>query len=631
MWKLVLKERNPWILPLLVILAGLFYLCFGHFLIGGFYHTGLFRQINESLDYQVKPIDHYFQLADKAFIAVAICFSVIFTLSRAVWSRTRIPLAWLIIVSLAGLASIYFLNPHCRVYGNHGFYRAGIVYQILNGTIPPLDPLFAGTVLNFPWGFPWLVAQFSAFLNITPFYASALINLIALALLIGLIFSISRMLIRDHQANIMSAICAIFAVTVFSQSLVQSVSRLIGFPIEHRVTPVFKKFSDFNGDPVGLVCFFLFVFSVIKLFESEKTARYALCCLAATLGCGFFYPPMLPGILASTLALCLVLPVLMKYSHFTTDFRKVILIASLGVLGLVLLAPYLNVLNEGVRQSIHLFDWHSILKNIPNYFFFTSPIIIIIALNAKQLRGHLQYRPLVILIVIAAATACSYINVHIVSDGEYKFFILSTISVGILGGIAFHCMKQWCNKIVYIGLFLLFLFPLFDEVRIKLNWLNHVPITYVERGRFIHSLDPEEDQLYTWIRDNTPIESAMIDTELAIPVYAQRCLFVAMDKKEKHLAIGYNIRTGVEKFLLLRHNRTFDEIEKRKRIVNKIFNRIDSNSDDELQVFFKAHPDVYIVVRKNDPGQDFNRQDFEQLFRSSGGRFAVYQPQLPSN
>ncbi|HVP57161.1 MAG TPA: hypothetical protein VMU02_03600, partial [bacterium] len=81
----------------------------------------------------------------------------------------RIPKIWLVALGVAPVALIYVLNPEFRVYSFHSFMHAGIIYQILNGNIPPTDPLLAGHAVAYPWGGHLIAAGLSRVFDITPF------------------------------------------------------------------------------------------------------------------------------------------------------------------------------------------------------------------------------------------------------------------------------------------------------------------------------------------------------------------------------------------------------------------------------------------------------------------------------
>jgi hypothetical protein len=525
---------------------------------------------------------------------------------------------------------MYALNPNSRVYSHHSFYRAGIAYQILNGFIPPRDCLFAGEPLHSPWGYPFLVACVSKVLNVTPFYSFAITNIISIILVIWLVFAISRLLIDDQRANVFSVIISIFGISIFG-----TVGPKLLFPtfnnhLEFRATPAFTKFTTSCGDPVGLVLFFLFVYSIIKLFRNDKIIINSILFAISILGCGFIYPPMFPAVVFGTVAVCLGMAIMRKRNHFVCYFRRIVLISIILVSGILLLIPYWSVISSGVRQSVDLFDFRFVLRNLTIYLFWCLPIVVIIILNRKFLKSQLCKQPLIILSIIIVATAFSYIFVHLLASAEYKFLMLSTVSLGIFGGVAFYFMSQWCNRVVVFVLLLLFTIPSIKLVLWRVKSLRDIPISYTEKGIYIYSTDTEENELYEWIRNNTPIDSIFIDTELNIPIFAQRSLFIGMDKVGGDPTIGYttNRDKNIDVFLKQRHGHNTDLVNTRRSIVKYIYDRTEKVNID-LDAIFGSQMNIYIVDReKYLVDKIFIYEKFDEVFKSSQGNLCVYQRRL---
>ena len=52
--------------------------------------------------------------------------------------------AWLLLLAALPLVLLYLWNPNFRVYSYHGLLHSSVVYQILNGFVPPDCSLLAG-------------------------------------------------------------------------------------------------------------------------------------------------------------------------------------------------------------------------------------------------------------------------------------------------------------------------------------------------------------------------------------------------------------------------------------------------------------------------------------------------------
>ena len=118
----------------------------------------------------------------KILFIIFSALAVAFLLHRLVYSQKKINLAWPLLVFGGIFILLYAVNPQNRIYSFHGFLHTGIVYQILEGGLPPTNVLLAGEKLLYPWGYEFVCAQIVRIFNITPFYTFALVNIVSLLL-----------------------------------------------------------------------------------------------------------------------------------------------------------------------------------------------------------------------------------------------------------------------------------------------------------------------------------------------------------------------------------------------------------------------------------------------------------------
>ena len=242
--------------------------CFARQLLKGVYGANPMDTLNFEVQYAHEDfLGHCLPMANTAlsstlFLLVVILFTASI-LHKAVSSQRRLRLAEPICLGLFTLVFIYAVNANHRVYAYHGFFRAGIVYQILNGYIPPLDPLFAGETVHSPWGNELLVACVSRLFHITPPYSFAILNVVCLVLVMILVYKISSLLIKDERANTLSVMIAIFGIAVFPNALTRTLRTLIPH-LEFRAAHLARKFLCPNGVPLGLAFFFLFLSGLLS-------------------------------------------------------------------------------------------------------------------------------------------------------------------------------------------------------------------------------------------------------------------------------------------------------------------------------------------------------------------------------
>lgn len=631
------RTSKLFVVYVVVVLLGIaavwvLYECFAHQLVTAMYEGRSIRALNRLIQYQHKhSLDHYLELADTIFYRAFFLFSaglgLIHILHRLIFSGKKIKAIWPILWGVFVLTGIYALNPNRRVYSVHGFMHAGIVYQIVHGNIPPDDPMLGDVALLYPWGYHLLTAFIVKVLNISPFYCFAIINVVSLGVCLILLYKISRLLIKDEKANIFSAITSIFGITFLTRKLIAKLSLLLQITAETRVTPVFTKFTNVNGLPIGLAFFLLVLYSLMKISKNKEVPLYTVCLFISILSCGFFYPQMLPGIVASGTLLCLVGILPTRYNK-KLGLKRIGLIASVLAVSTLLLMPYLrSIMGEGGLNKIVLFNSTLMWENARTLLLLAGPVLVVIFISRKFLLSRLSVQPVTVLLITILGTAGCYIFIHMQRSNEYKFLILLTVMAGILGGIALYAMKQHFHKSFVLILLLLFLLPSYNVIVGKLKAQMHYPRTYVEKGRDIRLTADEGNELYQWIREHTAKDSVFIDSELKIPVFAQRQLFLTIDKQVHGKPVierGYGLLTDT----ILREVSAYPPciLDERNRIVTAVYDPKQNFSSGEMEEFLSTNRHIYIVVRTEKLRGKFTNKRFDIIFESHDGHIIVYRP-----
>ncbi|HIJ71852.1 MAG TPA: hypothetical protein HPP87_10890 [Planctomycetes bacterium] len=612
----LIKENKSYLILCAVILgAALVYSILGRsVLAGAFESTG-----NMQLDGH-----QTIKLADKTAFLVLAAVAVGFLLHRLILGNKQTSLTWAILIFAAILTSVYKLNPNNRIYSFHGFMHAGMVYQILNGDVPPSNALMSGEMLPYPWGFEYITARITQLFNISPFYSFAIINVISLVACMILIYAVSRLLIKNKDANILSALIAVFAITIGNHYLLDSLKH-IGLAQAYRGVPAFVKFSNINGIPPGLVFYLLFLYSIIKIFIDKKILPAAPLFLLAVVGVGFIYPQFLPGVIAAALASCLVNMIFRTMQDRGNCILRSVIATALLITACAILYPYLTSITSGVKGQMQFFNFKTLLMNAAIYLVICFPVLLLIFLNRKHLARNTDRRVLLTIVTVTVATLACYLCIHLTWTNEYKFSMLSMITLGILGGVAFRLMAQWCKKSVVFILLLLFIFPAFNNIYTRLRYFDSFEPPYIEKDEYIYSKNAEENQLYEWIRNNTDTDDVFIDTEPLLPVLAQRRLYIALDRQVQ----GRAVRSPGYGFLLMDFFRLICGYERkliaeRTGIVYTIYtSNLDLTTAQKENLFAVANK-VYVIVRKAYIRGKFNKSGFEKVFQSARGNFLVY-------
>jgi hypothetical protein len=535
----------------------------------------------------------------------------------------RIGKIWLVVLGLAPVILIYALNPEFRVYSFHSFMHAGITYQILNGNLPPTDPLLAGHAVAYPWAAHLVAAGISRIFNITPFLSIAIMNVASLGLTMILIYRISKMLVDDEAANVLSVVISIYGITVANPSLLRLLA--INIPTEFRGVPILLKFITINVLPIGLVCFLLFVYLVLRLEIFGRTSLHAPLLLAALLAVGFSYPAFLPGIAASVALAWIATLIFFKRETLRWSLRTLVSTALVLVATGLIVRPYLALTGAGTVSQIEILSRHMVVANAIKYGVVALPLLVVIAVNLRAFR-QVNPRALLFLVIVVTATAAAYLAIHLPLDNEYKFLLLSTVTLGILGGVAFAELAKRLRgykTIVVFVLLALFLFPSFRFVKLKLvqERAGQPSKAFVEKGRSLRSTDPEADQFYQWIKANTGRKSAFVDQELDIPVLAERPLFLGLGKREPGQQKGFG---PVDMILRLQSGYPASLLDMRRTIVEKIYAADRPLTSAEMSDILGLPGDLYVVWRARWQDHTLDSPSLQEVFTSQAGNFKLY-------
>ena len=560
---------------------------------------------------------------DSARYLVGVLYAAILVfLTVYLFSAKRISKIWIFPMGLFPVAAVYALNPGFRIHSFHGFLQASIVYQILNGNIPPANPFLAGEELWYPWGYHCLVALASWTFRITPFSSAALINILLLGIGIVAVYKISQLLIREEKANVLSSVFALFGTAVFGYSagdshFLQKLQIPAGFS-ELRGIPALEKFSNFTGTPTGLIFFLFFLYSALRLFRGGNPKRYGPLLFLAIIGCGFFYAPLLLAIIASSAAISLV--ALVRKRHFPCAVARTALLMLVLATALGVLSPYLLSIGSGLRTNIELVDVRHLAGRVVAVLIIALPVLGIITAKRTFLRDALDMPVAVLVVSVCLANLICFLLLSMPLGVQYKCLMLSTATLGILGGIAFYGITRTWNRVIVLVLLLLFLWPSYRNVEMKLVFQRNAP-DVIERGRLVYSGDTEQDELNRWIRQETPQDGIFIDSSLALPVFAQRQLLIGVDEGIPQVGYGFSIDT------FLRTVFGYDEIllNERSSILGRIYDQ-DSKLPIEVVSYLRSFRNgIYIVTRSAPGAEKLDRSGLTRVFQSAGGRLSVYQ------
>jgi len=544
------------------------------------------------------------------------------------FSEKKIKKIYLLALGVSPVLMIYGLKPAVRIISHHGLLHAGIVYNMLNGHVPPLNPFLAGERLQYGWGYHFLASRITQMLDVTPFYSFAIINIAALCLSTVLIYKISRLLIRDARANILSVVVALFA-ALSNLNILRGLYYSLGIFPEMRGQPFYNKFINVNAFPSGTAFFLLFLYSIIKIVQGRRTFIHPILLIGSSVGCGFFYPGILPVLVLCSLSVVFSRFLTARGERASMVIKEGVFIVSPVLFGILLLKPYLSGVGAGLGHQLRLLEPFYLYRNGLKYLLVNIPMLAVLYMNRGFLKRNLDRRAAAVLSITVFASFILYLLVHVPRSNEYKFLTLSTTMLGILGGIAFGAMRKNRNKLLPFAALCVFLLH-FPEViyKVPVTWRFDID-SIVERGKNVYFRDKEKDELCRWIAEDTPADSVFIDTAKEIPVFGRRQLFFSLsDKRDAHAKgeeerdwrKGYfysGFLSGVcsypQELLCVRWSILYDIYAQDRRELNERTVEFLSNSGG-----------VYIVARNEMIREKMKRVGFEEIFSTSRGRFRIY-------
>ncbi len=510
-------------------------------------------------------------------------------------------------------AVLLLASPGLRVYGYHGFVQAGIVYQILNGNVPPTSPLLAGQPGTYPWGGALALAGISKLLTLSPFWSASLVAIASLAVLLVVTYQIGLLVTGDAEAAIFGTAASLYAFT-FTQSVPDSALKaalnwLLPVPYaEPRGAPILEKFNGCTAFPLGLALYAVALLLLLRLGRERSPNGRAVGAFAATiLALAFVYPFLLPPI-----ALLAGVDVFLAWRAGGRERRLALLLAvALAVVASIIL-PYYVQLREGRSSAVfQLVPPAGLVRQVSVIVVTLLPaaVLLVWARRAvsQTLRG--QARTSTLLIASAAINVLLFTFALAPLWSQYKFLLLATYALGILAGVAFRRLRERSWPVALATL-VLFLLPFgLDTVHKARDW-TAVPHVFREAGVALEHKDPALRELYRWMRTSTDPRAVFVATDLGLPVYGQRALYVALpaqvdlgalDARAGVSATGDGYTLDPRLFLKDVDGYSADLVDRRQQLAARLLSGEEPDSAD-LAAVAASGPRAYVVLRPGAAG-----------------------------
>ncbi len=505
--------------------------------------------------------------------AGAACAAAFMLLLRARTSK------WVfLILALLAVASVYAVNPTYRIASVHGFYHSSIVYQMLNGKIPPQDPLAGDATLSYPWAAHAVVAGLVWTTGLPVSWAFAFLNLAALAVALMLFYAFTRYFFEEPGQRILATAMAFFGVTFLPEGLYSLLLEDQGIPLGiHGAIPIIRRFSNMSAMSVGVMLFVAYALVMIRTMTADRPGlRWYGAAFGTVFLCGALYPFALVAIAA--------LGAGAGMAALATNRKRALrpLIAAgaasaLGaVCGLPLLLEYMSgrtaetsfLLTTGANALLHKAIQDSLLL---------WPVLALMAARPGDIREWYGRNLARSRLVLAACIIL--LLLHLLVSGpdtsEAKWRAFAFLMLAIAAAAPMHKLVQATPLAAGVVLCLFFSLAMGD-LAWKLTRPRDIQEAACEKGRYLHPIDPREDALYTWIADNTPTNALLMDTNLNACVFGRRALYVAMPTKDAASLLGWTY--SPQQFMQEIHGHEPAKIQRRRAQVNAILSGADTRA-----------------------------------------------------
>ena len=535
---------------------------------------------------------------------------------------------WIVFVALfIAVAWLLFAHPRIQL-SYHGTVHIPYVYQIINGIIPPENPLLFGYPANFYWVYFLWLAILSTTHVISPLQAQAVSNLLALVGTFGLLYLAASVIRLSRLYRHLAAWLSVFGtnnptgVAIFLFRLVRrpwllpsagetspSLLALMVWRGDTRLTSMIGKFINFQGFGFGYMYVILAVLGVLFVLTRRGHRCLGYLLLAwGTAGSLAFHGlsgivplAMIPAALG--IAFLLVSgpkgtsPACHRAHSYSIIGELLKFLIPIGLASLAML-PYLLSTTRAFKVPPSLPVWR-----VNNLWSILSSYVALLVPFALGIRTFLKQRRAELLFVISLTFLISLAAAFTVWPGfnQYKFVYLMSIPVGLVAAIPLDDLLSAVRGRVgqtaarVLGALLVLGLALSPALTIwGYCWSSWARSRELESAGIAVELSDEQDEramAYRWIREHTDKRAVLIEKprskdELILGLIAQRLIYTAL-KTDFHTA-GYPV---FETRLKINEQLFTPQVPKREL----------------LQAIRNEGRELYLVLDQNDLGPDFDR------------------------
>ncbi len=548
-----------------------------------------------------------------------------------------------------------------NIFGSRrAFWHSSLVTQIINGIFPPENPGLGGTYLSYHWGFHAFIAALSAPMNFHPLRVISILNLLALFMVFWLVYRSAKALGLSEGYRYLASLAVIglmradvfmlLALNLFSGNFppIQDLGQLSNWEIYKTLTmlnqnfPIgdlrmrfLPKFYGATAMPLSIsltYSYFLILLILLKrniMDKMDKTVYLTGLCLVIIAGVFIYMPLSIIPLLHIPLWAGFIF--LFNRNSSTGKFRESSEILIPYAIAVILTLPYLLFVLKGGRiDEGQIISLDLYIQSAKNLFVFWLSLPVIIAgiwIATKRLTSS---RESLFLLTGTLLTLGLTVFMHLTFNSSYKFtyilvFFFALFFVFALSAWLPSISNRWLKGFITASIILLLLSnPILVETSYILS-SGFRDTTYTFSGNHIvYTDDDQKNELYTWIRENTPPEALII-----LP-------YVELDHKKRGSPTHkhYKLAALTERNMFVIKEELFTasnpELAKRVIIRKQLFEEPDNP---QLTEFFALlNRPIYLLVE-----EEFNRlpekteQGLVLVFQNEKGRVYLLREKLQKN
>jgi len=475
------------------------------------------------------------QLVINCGLAAAVTTAIVLILkAQARW--------WVLAAVFVVLTAFTFMYDGHREAGFHGFMHASYVYAIMEQGLPPEDPLFAGEPLRYPYLLNGLLAQCLLRVAITPGTCFALVNLLALSATIFVIYRTAVLIRAERTFCILAVVLALIG-GPFIDGPVVGALELIGIPREVRHLP-YSKFHQANSNQIGYLCFAIALYASLRLFCSpsrrrppasscRKIGAGALLCVA-TAAAMLFY--MFSWLLV---CMCVGASAAVMLASPNKNARKGGFYALIAVaLSSAACMPYiLSIVSERSSEgSLSLAGVGSVLRSLEVALLALAPAATLSVIYRDSMVAEFRKHVSVAVVLLVWFSIPCLLSIIVLApvNNQYKFLSHALLPWALITAIAIEAFYRSRKTAAIVFIFMLSVALTWRHATIVRTGWPAIDPTWAD-GAFLRHADTAEDTLYAWIAKSTPVNAVFLDTQLTIPTFGRRSLYVGLNWRRERL------------------------------------------------------------------------------------------------